>query len=104
MKLNSISNNPLYQNPKVQKSGRVVPKEVQKPGFGNNLKTAAAKPTQKSEKNVFSPQAEKILSVQEKVEIQGKFKAHFRQEVGYSRAGRVKTSSVSLGQKLDLKG
>lgn len=104
MKLNSISNSPLYKNPQVQKSNHVVPKEVQKAGFGSNLKAATAKPTQKSERKVFSPQAEKILSMKEKVEIQAKFKAHFQQEVGYSRGGHVKTSPISLGQKLDLKG
>ncbi len=104
MKLNSISNSPLYQNPKVQKSGRVVPKEVQKAGFGKNLKAASVKKTDGTETRVFSPQAEKILSVKEKVEIQAKFEAHSVQDVGYSRGGHVKANPAYLGQKLDLKG
>jgi len=104
MKLNSISNSPLYQNPKIQKSGHVVPKEVQKTGFGNNLKAVSAKKIQGTDTKVFSPQAEKILTVKEKVEIQAKFKAHSQQDVGYSRGGRVKTDPAYLGQKLDLKG
>ncbi|NOY77387.1 MAG: hypothetical protein GXO76_05900 [Calditrichaeota bacterium] len=104
MKLNAISNAPLYQNPKIQKSGRVVPKDVPKTGLGKNPKKPPAEKSQGTAAKLFSAQAEKILTAKEKVEIHSKFKAHSQQDVGYSRGGRVKMNPAYLGQKLDLKG
>lgn len=104
MKINSIPNNHLYKSPKIQKTNRVVPKEVQKSGFGKNIKAASQKPVRETEKKDFSAEAEKILSQKEKVEIQAKFGNSFKEAMGYSRRGQVKPATAFPGQKLDLKG
>ncbi|GBD94713.1 hypothetical protein BMS3Abin05_02325 [bacterium BMS3Abin05] len=103
MKLNSISNHPLYQKPKVNPTQKVVPKELQGTNFRRAYKEAAAGSNPKIEEANFSPQAEKILSLHEKVEIRTKFGAENGQDAGYSRRGKLNMKNASLGRKIDLK-
>ncbi len=104
MKLNSVPGNPLYSNLKVNRARKAVPKEVRRVQQGQVTRQAAENAGQNTKKVAFSAKAEKILSANEKAEIQKKFPGGEAHSVAYSRRGKMTTRQIGLGQKIDLKG
>ena len=105
MKLNSVPTHPLYANPRVARTRKLVPKDVQKV---QKAQQGAAKKTPAASKNpakvAFSVQAEKILTAKEKDAIQKQFPNSGTEPIAYSRRGKMTVRNVSLGQKIDRKG
>ncbi len=104
MKLNSIQKNPLYSNPRVNRTRKLIPKDVEKAqrsGFSNQIASAKR---ENPPKIAFSAVAEKVLSAGEKNEIQKQFPSTESSPVAYSRRGKMAAKTVALGRKIDLKG